>query len=73
MEFDPTRTVPADDEQAEIALRHEQPTTLGDSLCGIYRCKRAQGLPVLEAYMVAVQAHLDAFEKARQEKEVDAE
>ena len=66
-EFDPMQNVPVDDEQAMIALRHEKERVTGDSLCGIYRCKRELGLPVLNAYMTALQAHVDAFEHAQQD------
>lgn len=66
MEFNPMQNVPANDEQAKIALRHEKGKVTGDSLCGIYRCKRELGSPVLDAYMAALQAHVDASEKATQ-------
>jgi len=72
MGFSPMQDVPTDDKQAESTLRHERPVITGNSLCGIYRCKRALGLSVLEAYMAALQAHLDVFEKARRKEEVNA-
>ena len=73
MRFNPMQEVPVDDEQAEYALRHERPTILGDSLYGIYRCKRKLGLSVLDAYTAAVETYIDIFEKATQEKEANAD
>lgn len=67
MEFDPRHDVPIDDEEAEIALRHGK-TEVSDSLCGIYRCRRAAGATVLEAFEVALLAYIDACEKQRERK-----
>jgi len=65
MKPNPTQGIPTSDEQAEVALRHERTTITADSLCGIYRCKRELGYSVIDAYMAALQAHIDAFEKGR--------
>ena len=72
MEFNPMQDIPANDEQVRIALRHGKEKVTGNSLCGIYQCRRELGASVLDAYMAALQAHVDAFEKAAQAPETGA-
>lgn len=48
--FDPMTDIPETDEQAEQALRHGRDPSIGNSLAGIYRCQRAMGSSLLEAY-----------------------
>jgi hypothetical protein len=62
--FDPMSEVPQNDEQAQEALRFKH-GELGEDLVGIYRSRRARGATVLKAYEVALLAHLEAIEQAR--------
>lgn len=64
--FNPMQDVPINDEQAMAALRHERPASIADSLCGIYRCERATDATILEAFKIALLAHIAAYINAQQ-------
>lgn len=57
--FDPMKDVPKTDEQARIALQRSS-EGLTITLIGIYECHRALGESVLEAFILALEAHCKA-------------
>ena len=61
--FDLMTMVPQDDDEAVRALERSG-DLLTMSLQGIYRCRRGKGDSILEAFEVALKAHIEAAEKA---------
>jgi len=64
--FNPMTDVPENDEQVKIAFSGYTPI-IGNCLFGIYQCRRAQGVSVLEAYEEALRAHIAAIENKNEE------
>lgn len=63
MTFNPMHDVPETDEQAMIALRRDS-DGLTNALHGLYSVHRAKGETVIEAFRLALEAHVAAEEKA---------
>ena len=61
--FDPNFDAPETDEQAEEALTYDS-DILTTALRGLYQVYRAKDKTVIEAYMLALEAHEAAYEKA---------
>ena len=61
--FDPLTDVPTTDEEAIVALQRDV-GLLTDVLQGLYGCFRAKGETVLEAFRLALEAHVAAIEEA---------
>lgn len=69
--FDPMTDVPASDEQVHIALQRDD-ELLTKNLRGLYRCFRAEGETVREAYRMTLEVHVEVYGKEqRRRREVD--
>lgn len=55
--------VPQTDSEAEAALMFDKSDLVGKNLVGIFQIKRAQGLPLLEAYEAALRAYIEVSQK----------
>jgi hypothetical protein len=63
--FDPTLDIPTTDEEAKIALRHGKSELAAVCLVGLFKCYRADGLPLLEAYKRALLASVGETQEAQ--------
>ena len=61
--FDPMLIVPQDDDEAMMALKRSD-DLITTCLQGIYLCRREKGDSILEAFEVALKAHIEAAEVA---------
>jgi hypothetical protein len=60
MTFNPVTDIPQTDDQARTALMHERDDLIGRNLVGIFNVHRSMNKPLLEAYRLALEAHVNA-------------
>lgn len=62
--FDPMTDVPSTEAECEIALRHGKDRIVAEAMVGIFQVRMMQGQEMLEAYMDALLAYVEAYDEA---------